>query len=184
MKTMCQRLLVVLIICAAALTSFAKEKTVDQLIAELSSPKPNVVVSALQNLEKSYPTDVNAQAKIKPLLADPRATVKRKAARVLGVMNAEVSSEDLKNIVTLLSGDKGEKTDGLKALRGLKAQSTISQITPLLKDPDKNVMRDAIRKLAVLGDKSLVPTIQPFLTVPDLAVQKDAADAIAILKEK
>jgi HEAT repeat protein len=69
-------------------------------------------------------------------------------------------------------------------LRGLKAQSTIPQITPLLQDSDLNVKRDAIRTLAVLGDKSLVPTIQPLMSFPDLAVQKDAADAIEILKAK
>ena len=49
------------------------------------------------------------------------------------------------------------------ALRGLKAKTTIPQITPLLSHADKNVMRDACHTLAV---------------------QKDAADAIAILKEK
>ena len=69
-------------------------------------------------------------------------------------------------------------------MRGLKAQSIIPEITPLLKNPDKNVVRDACRTLAVLGDKSLIPTIKPLLEVSDLAVQKDAADAIAILKEK
>jgi len=84
----------------------------------------------------------------------------------------------------LQSTDKYEIIDGLKALRGLKAQSTIPEITPLLKNLDKNVIRDAIRTLAVLGDKSLVPTIQPFMDFPDLAVQKDAADALAVLKQK
>jgi HEAT repeat protein len=184
MKNFCKRLLAAAFIFAIALPLLAKQKTVDELITDLASPKPNVVVSALQDIEKSYPTDANALTKVKGLLADPRSAVKRKAARVLGAINADVSDDDLKNIAMLLTGDKNEKTDGLKSLRGLKAQITIPQITPLLQDSDLNIKRDAIRTLAVLGDKSLVPTIQPFLTFPDLAVQKDAADAIEILKEK
>ncbi len=184
MKNISRQLLAGAVIFALALPLFAREKTEEQVLADLASPKAGTVVSALQAVEKLYPTDAPALAKTKTLLADPRPTVKRKAARVLGMVNADVSADDLKNIATLLSGDKAEKTDGLKALRGLKAQSLIPQITPLLKDPDKNVLRDAIRTLAVLGDKSLVPTIQPFLTYPELAVQKDAADAISILKEK
>jgi HEAT repeat protein len=184
MKKIWRLLLVGVFTLALALPALAKIKTVDEYIADLASPKPGVVVSGLQGIEKNYPTDANALTKVKDLLADPRPTVKRKAARVLGAVNADVSDADLKNIATLLAGDKNEKTDGLKALRGLKAQDTVPQITPLLQDSDLNIKRDAIRTLAVLGDKSLVPTIKPFLTYPDLAVQKDAADAIEILKEK
>jgi HEAT repeat protein len=184
MKNIWKLMLVGVFTFALALPALAKIKSVDEYIADLASPKPNVVVSALQGIEKNYPTDANALTKVKDLLADPRSAVKRKAARVLGAVNAEVSDADLKNIATLLAGDKGDKEDGLKALRGLKAQSTIPQIIPLLQDLDLNTKRDAIRTLAVLGDKNLVPTIQPFLTWPDLAVQKDAADAISILKEK
>lgn len=184
MKKTCHRLLAGAFVFALALPLFAREKTEDEVLADLASPKPGVVISALQNIEKKYPADANALIKVKGLLADSRSAIKRKAARVLGAVNAEVSAADLGNIATLLAGDKNEKTDGLKALRGLKAQSTIPQITPLLQDPNLNIKRDAIRTLAVLGDKSLVPAIKPFLTWPDLAVQKDAADAIAILKEK
>jgi len=163
----------------------AAVKSEDELIAALSLPKENAVVSALQNLEKHYPTSTKAHAAIKPLLADNRIKVRTKAARVLGVIHAEVSETDLNNIVGLLNDpNKAVIIDGLKSLRGLKAQSTIPQITPLLKHADKNVVRDACRTLAVLGDKSLIPTIKPLLEVPDLAVQKDAADAIAILREK
>ncbi|MFO1513579.1 MAG: hypothetical protein U1F83_11790 [Verrucomicrobiota bacterium] len=163
----------------------AKDKTEDELIAALSSPKEKTVINAMQEMEKLYPTSTKCQDAIKPLLTDNRKPVMRKAARVLGVMNAPVSEADLKNIAALLKAtDKYEIIDGLKALRGLKAQSTIPEITPLLQNPDKNVVRDACRTLAVLGDKSLIPTIKPLLEVQDLAVQKDAADAIAILKEK
>jgi HEAT repeat protein len=122
---------------------------------------------------------------MKKLLADPRDKVKRKDARVLGVIHADVDSTDIENICELLkSSDKRAIMDGLIALRGLKAQSAIPQIIPLLDNPDSNVKRDSMRTLAVLGDSSLIPKIKPFLTYPDLAVQKDAADAIAILKEK
>jgi len=169
----------------ASLSVQAGPKTEEELIAALSSPKEKVVISSMQEMEKLYPTSTKCQDAIKPFLADNRKPVARKAARVLGIMNAPVSEADLKNIVALLkSADKSEIIDGLKALRGLKAQSTIPDITPLLQNKDKNVIRDAIRTLAVLGDKSLVPTIQPFMDFPDLAVQKDAADALAVLKQK
>jgi len=169
----------------ATQSTWAKNKTEDELIAELSSPKEKTVIKSLQEMEKLYPTSTKCQDAIKPLLADNRKPVARKAARVLGVMSAPVSEADLKNIVALLKGtDRNEIIDGLKALRGLKAQSTIPDILPLLENKDKNVMRDSIRTLAVLGDKSLVPKIEPFMNYPDLAVQKDAADALAILKQK
>jgi HEAT repeat protein len=173
------------VVLSTALPAMAKIETEDAYIADLASPTEKVVIAALQGIEKNYPTSVAAQAKIKPLLADERITVKRKAARVLGIVNADVSEADLKNIATLLDAtDKPTLTDGLKALRGLKAQSTIPKIIPLLQNPDLNIKRDAIRTLAVLGDKSLIPTIQPFVNHPDSAVQKDAADAIEILKAK
>jgi HEAT repeat protein len=160
-------------------------KSEDELIADLASPKDNVVISALQNIERSYPTTTKALPAMKKLLADPRDKVKRKDARVLGVIHADVDSTDIENICELLkSSDKRAIMDGLIALRGLKAQSAIPQIIPLLDNPDSNVKRDSMRTLAVLGDSSLIPKIKPFLTYPDLAVQKDAADAIAILKEK
>ena len=184
MKNKCLCQFVGALIFAVALPLFAREKTEDELLADLASPKARVVINALQDIEKQYPTDVNALAKIKPLLTDNRPTVKRKAARVLGAVNADVSDTDLQNIATLLSGDKNDMEDGLKALRGLKAQSTIPKIIPLLQNPDNNVKRDACRTLAVLGDSSLIPSIKPLLTFPDLGVQKDAADAISILKEK
>jgi HEAT repeat protein len=163
----------------------AKQKPEDEYIALLASPKEKVVINAMQEMERYYPTSTKSQDALKPFLADSRKPVARKAARVLGVMNAPVSEADLKNIAALLkSTDKYEVIDGLKALRGLKAQSTIPEIVPLLKNPDKNVIRDACRTLAVLGDKSLIPDIKPLLEYPDVSVQKDAADAISILKEK
>jgi HEAT repeat protein len=160
-------------------------KTEDELITDLASPKDNVVISALQNIEKTYPTTTKALPAMKKLLTDPRLKVQRKAARVLGAINADVDSTDIQNICTLLkSTDVDTIIDGLKALRGLKAQSAIPEILPLLKNANKNVIRDSMRTLAVLGDSSLIPSIKPLLTYPDLGVQKDAADAISILKEK
>jgi HEAT repeat protein len=160
-------------------------KTEDELIVDLGSPKVRVVTAALQQLEKNYPTGTKALPVIKKLLTDSRPAVVRKAARVLGAIHADVSSDDIKNICALFnSTDKHEIMDGLIALRGLKAQSAIPQILPLLNNPDSNVKRDSCRTLAVLGDSSLIPSLKPLLTYPDLAVQKDAADAISILKEK
>lgn len=160
-------------------------KTEDELIVDLASPKVRVVTAALLQIEKNYPTGTKAFPAIKKLLTDSRPAVVRKAARVLGAIHADVNSDDIKNICALFnSTDKHEIMDGLIALRGLKAQSAIPQILPLLDNPDSNVKRDSCRTLAVLGDSSLIPSIKPLLTYPDLDVQKDAADAISILKEK
>jgi len=162
-----------------------KVKPEAELIALLGSAKEKEVINAMQEIEKNYPTSAKAQGAIKPFLADTRSPVRRKAARVLGIMNADVSEAEIKSISELLkSSDKYAIIDGLKALRGLKAQSAIPEITPLLKNSDKNVIRDACRTLAVLGNKSLIPELKPLLEYPDVAVQKDAADAISILKEK
>src|SRR5262245_8717315 len=77
---------------------FAKDKTEDQYIADLSSPKEAEVTEALLKLEKLYPNSTKALPKIKSLLTDSRSKVRRKAARVLGAMHAEVDANDLKNI--------------------------------------------------------------------------------------
>jgi HEAT repeat protein len=180
-------ILAFLAVTLAPLSLQAAPKSEDELITDLGSTKDSdsAVISALQNIEKNYPTTTKALPAMKKLLTDPRDKVKRKSARVLGVIHADVDSTDIQNICELLkASDKREIMDGLIALRGLKAQSAIPQILPLLDNPDSNVKRDSMRTLAVLGDKSLIPKIQPLLTYPDLAVQKDAADAISILKEK
>jgi HEAT repeat protein len=185
MKNICQHLLAVVFIFALALPLLAKPQTEEQLIADLDSPTAKVVHAALQNLEKQYPTSAPALAKIKTLLTDARPEVREKAARVLGAIHAEVSDTDLKNIAALLDAtDKTEIMEGLKALRGLKAQSTIPKIVPLLQHADNNVKRDACRTLAVIADKSAIPSIEPLLKDADAKVQKDASDAISALQAK
>ena len=175
-----------LVALTTALPAMAKPpETEESLIADLNSPKEGTVTHALLALEKQYPNSPQSVPEIKKLLTDPRPAVRRKAARVLGAVHADVSKTDIQNICELFkAADKHEIMDGLIALRGLKAQSAVPQILPLLDNPDLNVKRDSMRTLAVLGDKSLIPKIKPMLDYPDLAVQKDAADAIAILKEK
>jgi HEAT repeat protein len=163
----------------------AREKTEDELIAELHYPDPDKVAEAMQHLEKQFPTSTKAFPTIKKLLADPREKVRRKAARVLGALHAEVDSANLKDICALLkSSDNNEVIDGLKSLRGLKAASTVPEILPLLHHSHPNVIRDACRTLAVLGDKSTIPSLEPLLTHPNAAVEKDAQDAIYTLKSK
>src|SRR5215472_9295102 len=121
----------------------AREKTEDELIAELASPNADKVAEAMQHLEKQYPTSTKAFPTIKKLLADPREKVRRKAARVLGALHAEVDEANLKDICALLKSSKNEEIiDGLKSLRGLKAASTIPEILPLLKHSHPNVIRD------------------------------------------
>jgi HEAT repeat protein len=173
------------LVLGAASPAWAKEKSEDELIAELASPKEAVVHKALLDLEKQYPTGTKALPTIKKLLADPRPAVKRKAARVLGVMHAEVDGTDLKNICTLLkAGDPQEVMDGLKALRGLKAESTVPEITPLLQNAHAGIVRDACRTLAVLGNKSTIPLLEPLAKSADPKIQKDAQDAIHDLQGK
>ena len=186
MKNLVKHLLTAAFIFALALPLLAKPPlTEEQLIANLDSPTVKVVFAALQDLEKQYPTSAPALAKIKTLLADPRPTIRQKAARVLGALHAEVSDADLKNIAALLDAtDPKEIMEGLKALRGLKAQSTIPKIVPLLQHADNYVKRDACRTLAVIADKSVIPSIEPLRQNPDAKVQKDANDAIFALNAK
>jgi HEAT repeat protein len=189
MKTMMKRsvlaMIALMVFGAWVNLASAATPTEEKLTADLASPKEGTVIDALSNIEKHYPKTTMALPAMEKLTADPRKKVMHKAARVLGAINADVSQETIQNIAKLLdSPAKDDLEEGLKSLRGLKAQSAIPKIVPLLKNPDKNVMRDACRTLAVLGNKSLIPDIKPLLQVPDLAVQKDAADAISILERK
>jgi HEAT repeat protein len=157
----------------------------DELIAQLSSADEGKVINALQTLEKAYPTGTKAIPAMKKLLSDDRIKVKRKAARVIGVIHADVSQDEIASICTLLkSPDPDAVTDGLKALRGLTAPTAVPDILPVLKNPKPNVVRDACRTLAVLGDKSVIPSIEPLLNGPTKAVVTDAQDAIFALKSK
>jgi HEAT repeat protein len=95
-----------------------------------------------------------------------------------------LTRDELKSVAALLNGDPQEQMDGLKALRGLKAQEIVPQILPLLKSATPNVIRDACRTLAVLGTKDNIPAIEEVLSHPSAAVKKDAQDAIFALKNK
>lgn len=157
----------------------------DKLIKDLDSSNPSTVTTALQKLEKEYPTSTKAFPAMKKLLTDPREKVRRKAARVLGVLHAEVSETDLKAITAMLkSSDPQEIIDALKSLRGLKPAHTIPEIVPLLKHSTPNVVRDACRTLAEHGTKDLVPAIEPLLNHPVAAVKADAQEALFKLKAK
>jgi HEAT repeat protein len=159
--------------------------TEDRLIADLASPNEKKVVDALLKLEKEYPNSTKAFPTMKALLKDSRPKVRRKAARVLGVLHAEVDADNVKAICALLKAqDTQEIIDGLKALRGLKAPESVAEILPLLKHSHPNVIRDSCRTLAVLGNKDLIPSIEPLLKHPNAAVVKDAQDALFILRGK
>lgn len=170
------------------ITSSAADKkllTEDELIVELSGPNEDKVANAMLQLEKRFPTGTKALPTIKKLLTDPREKVRRKAVRVLGVLHAEVDATDLKNITAMFKAANSlEVIDALKGLSGLKAESTIPEILPLLQNPTRNVVRDAIRAIASLGNKSHIPAIEPLLKHADAAVQKDAKDAIFALQKK
>jgi HEAT repeat protein len=163
----------------------AAAATEDQLIKDLDSPNAGTVTSALQKLEKEYPTGTKALPTMKKLLTDKRDKVRRKSARVLGVLHAEVSDADVKAIVEMLKAtEPDEIIDALKSLRGLKAPQAVPDILPLLNHKSPNVIRDSCRTLAVLGGKDVIPSIEPLLNHPVAAVKADAADAIFKLKAK
>ena len=162
-----------------------KELTEDELITELAGPNEDKVANAMLQLEKRFPTSTKGFPAMKNLLADSREKVRRKAARVLGILHAEVSEADLKNITAMFKTTNPlEALDALKSLRGLKAKSTLPEIVALLKNDHPGIVRDALRTLAILGDKSQVAAIEPLLQHSDKKVQKDAQDAIFALKNK
>ena len=174
-----------LLFAAISLPALASKKTEEELVAQLASTDEGKVTSALQGLEKEYPESPTARAKIISMLKDPREKVQRKAARVLGAINAKVDAKVLADITPLLrSTNKDAVVDGLKALRGLDAASTVPQILPLLSSPDENIKRDACRTLAEIADPSVISKIEPLLSDANKKVQEDARTAIAKLKMK
>jgi len=163
----------------------AAPRNEEALLKDLSSRLPVTVVSALKALETEYPRSTNAHAAIKKLLTDKRPAVRRKAARVLGAVHAQVDENDIKNICALLkSSHKYDNEDGLLALRGLNVPQVIPEILPFLKHSNTHLVRDACRALAVLGNKETISAIEPLLNHPEEAVRKDAQNAIAKLRAK
>lgn len=174
-----------LVFAAVSLPALASKKTEEELFAQLASPDEGKVTGALQDLEKQYPDSPTARAKIISMLKDPREKVQRKAARVLGALNAKVDAKALADITPLLkSANKDAVIDGLKALRGLDAASTVPQIVPLLTSPDENIKRDACRTLAEIGSPAVISKIEPLLNDANKKVQEDARIAIEKLKLK
>lgn len=172
---------------AAALSvpAFAKDKSEQEWVAQLSSDDEKKVAEALQGLEKQYPDSPVTKEKVLSFLKDPRPKVKRKAARVAGALHFELTDAQLADVASLLeSSEKDTVLDGLKALRGLRSKSMIPKMLPLLSSPDENIKRDTCRTLAEIGDASLVPKIEPLLSDPNKKVQEDARDAIGKLKMK
>ncbi len=163
----------------------AKAKTEEQLIADLASPKEDVVADAMLKIEKQFPTSTKAIPEIKKYLGDNRAKVRRKAARVIGVLHADVTSFEIKSICALLKAtEQREVMDGLIALRGLNAAEALPEILPLLNHTAPGVIRDTCRTVAVLGGKEHIALIEPLLKHADPKVQLDAKDAIFKLKAK
>jgi HEAT repeat protein len=188
MKNLRKRIFLGLIFTATVVAStslMAAQKTEEQLIADLDNPNPDKVASTMLAIEKQYPTSTKTLPKIKSLLKDNRPKVRRKAARVLGALHAEVDQENLKDIVAIVkSNDPDEAMDGLKALRGLKAADVLPDVKACFENKTPNVVRDALRTTATLGKKSDIPSIEPLLKHLDPKVQKDAQDAIYALQNK
>ena len=97
MNTYCRRTWLALLAATSILIARpALAASEDSLIKELDSPNADTVAKALLALEKQYPTSTKALPIMKKLLSDNREKVKRKAARVLGSLHADVSSNDIK----------------------------------------------------------------------------------------
>lgn len=156
-----------------------------RVLADMASDDPRKVLNALDALEEKPNLGTNVIAAARKLLPDPRPSVRKKAARVLGVIHAQVDQDDIKAICRMLkSYDQAEVDDALRSLRGLSAPETIPEITPFLKDAHKLLVRDACRTLAVLGNKDLIPLIEPLLKHADADVRTDAKSAITALQAK
>lgn len=154
-----------------------------KLIVEMRAEDPRRVLNALDDLAAFPNPSTNVIGVARQLLTDPQPSVRKKAARVLGVMHVAYSADDLKAICRMLkSHDRGEVGVGLRVLRDLKAREAVLEVTPLLKSNHIGVLRDACRTLAVLGSKEQIPLIQPLLNHTDEAVQQDAKLAIAALE--
>jgi HEAT repeat protein len=189
MKQICRRVFlgISILVLLAAVPSI-KAETEAALIAKLSSPDENQVLSTMTRYKKLYRGSTNAFPVLKTLLNDPRLKVKERAAGLLGALHAEVSEEDVRAICALLKDPTVDANmEGLKALRGLQGPAlagAVPDIVPCLKNSNSYVVRDACRTLAVLGNKDLIPLIEPLVNSPEPRVQKDAQDAIAALRSR
>jgi HEAT repeat protein len=184
-KTGNRSLVLLLAILTVSCPLLASARTEDQLIQDLESSDSGKVKSALGQLQKQYPTSTKSLSGIKKTLKHSRSDVRRKAARALGDLHAEVDQTNIRDLCALLqASDLNEVEDGLKALRGLKAPGAVPSILPLLRHPSANVVRDACRTLAVLGNKDTIPSIEPLLKNAEPEVMKDAKDAISKLRSK
>lgn len=158
-------------------------KTSAQLLSELSSPREGVVTSALQELEDLHPEVAATDATVRALTKDPRPAVKCKAARVLGALHADVGADVIEAIASLLDANEPKTVlEGLKALRGLRASSTVPKMIPLLKSTDEHIPRDACRTLAVLGDASVIPQLESLLSSTNPKLRYDAYVAINAIR--
>ena len=81
----------------------AKVKTEDELIADLASPKEEVVTSAmLLKVGKAVSHQHQGTGRDQKISRRQAPAVHRKAARVLGALHAEVTSAEIKSICALL----------------------------------------------------------------------------------
>ena len=74
----------------------------NDVVAALGSTKEGRVLNALQYLEKQPPQSEAILSKVRELLRDPREKIRRKAARVLGILRAAVTQDDLEAIRKML----------------------------------------------------------------------------------
>ena len=164
-------------------TSAAREQAAQ---VRLNPTEPEaILIQVLEQIENEFPDSPTAAAKILPLVRDERPKVRRRAVRVLGVLQPDLDERGLADVTKMLSSpDKADVVDALKALRWLYAPSTIPTILPLLSHSDEHVKREACRALAVIADRSVISKIEPLLNDPIKDVRLDAEGSIAQLKRK
>jgi len=165
--------------------ALSPESATAKIMAGLAAADPRVVLNALDDLQEQKPTATNAFASVRKLLNDPRPSVRRKSARVLGELKAPVTADDIDAICRMLNSfDVGEAGDALKSLRGLNAPQAIPKIRPFLQSQRLVLVREACRTLATLGGKDLIPDIEPLLKHPNAEVRRDAQSALTALRAK
>lgn len=161
---------------------------VGDLIAELHSESPEIIIDALKKIEKFSEVESGAVINTLPLVLELLLTnseegVRYEAARAIGKIRDDVSVEGLLHTIY---NDPSEKVKeaAVKALGHLKAESCLNRLTEILNDvwnQSIRVRRAAAFSLGRLGPKTTISILCDCLTNdPDCDVRREAAESIAI----
>jgi HEAT repeat protein len=170
----------------AEATDAVTEAREQAALSRLSPGEPeDSLMKTLVAIEEEFPDSAAAAPKVLALLRDERVKVRRKAVRVLGVLQPNLDAPGLADVTRMLaSPDTAEVVDALKGLGGLYAPASIPSILPLLASPNEHVKREACRTLALVADRSVLARIEPLTKDPIKDVRNDAEGAVAQLRRK